>query len=263
MKIVSIQAASWEKPEIYSSAIVDLVKGDLVIIEKDGKEEVSGIIDPDFLLPPDTKPEELPMIKRKTTGDDLARLSSQADKEKAIGIAKDMAERLGLEMKFVDVYSSLDHSRMNFAFIADGRVDFRTLVKDMISYFNANIRLTQIGARDEARLCGDCGGCGRPLCCRGCVKNFSSVTSEMAEAQKIAHRGSDRISGMCGRLMCCLSYEFENYKRMEGELPPLGTVMKVKGREGKVISHNIIKRSVNVKFEGKKEKPAEIVEVKI
>ncbi len=262
MKILNIRLAPWEKAETYSTESSDLAKGDRVILEKDGKEEVGQILCDDVRME-GVKIEELPSIKRRASADDLSRLPNKAEKEKAISIAKDMAERLGLDMKFVDVSYSVDRGRINFAFIADGRIDFRSLVKDMIGYFNANIRLTQIGARDEARLCGDCGGCGRTLCCQGCVKNFSSVTSEMAEAQQISHRGSDRISGMCGRLMCCLSFEFENYKRMEDELPPLGTVMKVKGQQGKVISHNIVKRSVNVRFENKKDNTVQVVEVKI
>jgi cell fate regulator YaaT (PSP1 superfamily) len=256
MKILEIQSSVWEKPARYLDSGLGLVRGEWVIIDNEGKEDIGSVLQ---VLDLETEDENsLSPVKRRANADDLARLPDEDEKARALAIAKDMAERSGLDMKFVDICFSLDRGRINFAFIANGRVDFRSLVKEMIAYFNANIRLTQIGARDEARLSGDCGNCGRPLCCKGCIKNFSSVTSEMAEAQQMAHRGSDRISGMCGRLMCCLSFEFEGYKDMGKELPPIGAKMKARGRQGDVISQNILKHSVNVKLDG-----GQVVEVKL
>jgi len=153
----------------------------------------------------------------------------------------------------IDVHFAYENNRFNFAFIADGRVDFRELVKDLAGRFSANIRLTQIGTRDEAKISGDCGPCGRVLCCRSCLNEFSSITSEMAEVQQVVHRGSERISGMCGRLMCCLSYEYEGYKELAGQLPPIGTKVNVDGARGVIIGHHFLKQTVDVKIAGEKE----------
>lgn len=152
-------------------------------------------------------------------------------------------------MKLVDVHFSFVGNRVNFAFIADGRVDFRDLVKDLTSHFNKLIRLTQIGIRDEARFSGDCGHCGRQLCCRGFLRDFSSIGSDMAEAQQVIHRGSERISGCCGRLMCCLAYEYEGYKEMAAKLPPIGERISVDGKRGMVVGCHVLKQTVDVEIE--------------
>jgi cell fate regulator YaaT (PSP1 superfamily) len=196
---------------------------------------------------------EIKPILRLADYDDVAKLPDAEKKEEMMDYCRRMILKHELPMKLVDVSSSWEGKRLNFAFIADGRIDFRELVKDLASYFGLNIRLTQIGTRDEAKIAGDCGPCGRGLCCRGFLEEFSSITSEMAEAQQVVHRGSDRISGMCGRLMCCLSYEYEGYKEMAGELPPIGTRVNVDGARGVVIGHHILKRTVDVKIPGEKE----------
>src|SRR5680860_1018153 len=143
-----------------------------------------------------------------------------------------------------------------------GIVDFRDLVKELAARFSANIRLTQIGTRDEAKAMGDCGSCGRSLCCKQFMCEFSSITSEMAETQQVVHRGSDRISGMCGRLMCCLEFEYEGYKELAAKLPPLGTKVKVNGERGVVINHHILKQTVNVRiFSSKANERETVIEV--
>jgi len=225
--------------------------GDTVIVETElGKEmgRVTHVFEESGESDREIKP-----ILRLADFDDAARIPGEDRKAEMMEYCRLAIEKLALPMKLVDVHFSWEGKRLNFAFIADGRIDFRELVKDLSSHFGLNIRLTQIGTRDEARIAGDCGPCGRGLCCRGFLEDFSSITSEMAEAQQVVHRGSERISGMCGRLMCCLSYEYEGYKAMAGELPPIGTRVNVDGTRGVVAGHHILKQTVDVRIDGGKE----------
>lgn len=259
MLIAQVQFAPWDKVYNFSVGDLELSVGDSVIVKTELGMELGRII---TILEDEGKGDETRELKpvlRKAEYDDIAQLSSAQQKEEVMEYCREMIKKHDLPMKLVDVHSSFKGNRFNFAFISDGRVDFRELVKDLSGRFNANIRLTQIGTRDEAKISGDCGSCGRGLCCRGFMTQFSSITSEMAEAQQVVHRGSDRISGMCGRLMCCLSYEYEGYKAMAGELPPLGTKVNVDGRRGTVVGHHILKQTVDVKISSEKSDERDIV----
>jgi len=271
MLITQVQFAPWDKVYNFSAGSVEFAVGDYVIVKTELGMELGKVIS---LFKSETKAEgeatagalsrEIKPVIRKASYDDIAQLPDAAKKEEVMEFCREMMVKHELPMKLVDVHFSLDGNRYNFAFIADGRVDFRELVKDLAGRFNANIRLTQIGTRDEAKITGDCGPCGRGLCCRGFLKEFSSITSEMAEAQQVVHRGSDRISGMCGRLMCCLSYEYEGYKAMAGELPPIGTKVNVDGARGVVIGHHILKQTVDVRIQAEKSDERDtIIEVDI
>jgi len=259
MKIAQIQFAPWDKVYDFLIPGIEVALGDYVIVSMEMGKELGKIIK--ILDLPETSPEEreLKPIIKKADYDDVARLASPAKKEAALDYCQELVRKHDLPMKLVDVHFSLDGSRVNFAFIADGRVDFRELVKDLVAHFNVNIRLTQIGTRDEAKLTGDCGPCGRGLCCSNFLQEFSSITSEMAEAQQVVHRGSERISGMCGRLMCCLSYEYEGYKEMAGQLPPIGTKVNVDGSRGVVIGHHLLKQTVDVKLTSEKEDERDVI----
>lgn len=244
MKIAQIQFAAWDKVYDFSLGEVKAAKEDYVIVETELGQELGRI---SRIVEAPGNAEIKPVI-RKASYDDVARLASDEKKKEALDFCHEMAEKHGLNMKLIDVHFSYTGNRLNFAFVSEGRVDFRNLVKDLAAKFNANIRLTQIGTRDEAKMCGDCGPCGRGLCCREFLCDFSSITSEMAEAQQVVHRGSERISGMCGRLMCCLSYEYIGYKEMDGELPPIGTKLVINGSQGLVVGHHILKQTVDVKI---------------
>jgi cell fate regulator YaaT (PSP1 superfamily) len=119
-------------------------------------------------------------------------------------------------------------------------------------HFNKSIRLHQVGIRDEAKISGDCGHCGRQLCCKKFLKDLVSITSEMAEVQQCVHRGSDRLSGICGRLMCCLAYEEEGYREMFEKMPAIGAKVNVDGRRGLVVGHHMLKQTVDVEFDAEK-----------
>jgi len=255
MLIAQVQFAPWDKAYDFLVGALSLTIGTAVIVKTELGTELGHVLALSEAKNNGNE-RELKPITRIANDKDCARLPSEARKQEVLTFCREMIAKHNLPMKLVDIHFSFDGGRFNFAFISGGRVDFRELVKDLITHFNVNIRLTQIGTRDEAKLSGDCGGCGRDLCCRGFIKDFSSITSEMAEAQQVVHRGSERISGMCGRLLCCLSYEYEGYKEMAGKLPPLGTKIKVNnGASGTVIGHHILKQSVDVRI--KSDKPDE------
>ena len=153
-----------------------------------------------------------------------------------------------LEMKLISAEYSFDRSKITFYFTSDGRVDFRELVKDLAKQFKARIELKQIGVRDEAKLLGGFGPCGMKLCCAKFLKSFEPVTIKMAKEQNLPLNPT-KISGCCGRLMCCLGYEYQTYKKLMKGMPREGEIIKTKQGKGRVISVNALKRCVTVELE--------------
>jgi len=271
MRLVQIQFAPWDKVYNFDPNGLDIQKGSQVVVKTEmGLEigEAVGFIVLDIKEKAEDKDQaresgtpqdkeitlkDIKPVLRLVTLVDLEKKPNQEEKERAIEYCKAVAAKLGLPMKIIDAFYSYDGSRMTFAFIADTRVDFRELVKELTHRFNRTIRLQQIGIRDEARVIGDYGHCGRCLCCRGFLKELTSITSEMADAQQCAHRGSDRLSGACGRLMCCLAYEEKGYIEMNKKMPPVGAKVNVDGKKGVVVGHHILKQSVDVEFPPEKE----------
>lgn len=260
MKIAQVQFAPWDKKYDFSVGELTLNRQDAVIVSTDLGQELGHIVGFSDIEPGAGDKEIKPII-RKASASDWERLPGEEKKAEALAYCQELIDKYDLPMKLVDVRFALAGGRITFAFVSDSRVDFRQLVKDLTAHFNSNIRLNQIGSRDEARACGDCGHCGRDLCCKGFIKEFSSITSEMAEAQQVVHRGSDRISGICGRLMCCLSYEYDGYQELAKKLPPLGAKVNVDGKRGEVIGWHVLKQSVDVKFQEDKDSGYMVVEV--
>ncbi len=250
MKVAQIQFAPWDKKYNFSFDNIDLKLGDLVVVETEFGKEIGKVYEFDDIDDSNIE-KDIKAIIKVANKDDLKNLISEKEKEDALDFCRQTIKRHDLPMKLVDVHFSLDRNRINFAFYSSARVDFRNLVKDLTSHFKGIIRLTQIGSRDEARVCGDFGHCGRGICCQGFIKEFSPIASEMAEVQQVAHRGNERVSGMCGKLMCCLSYEYEGYMGLSKNLPPIGTEVNVDGRRGEVVGHHVLKQSVDVLFRDK------------
>lgn len=247
-KVVKIKFASWDKDYDFLDNDLNLKLGDHVIVETELGRDLGVVQELVDDVDEEKTDREIKPVISLATKDDYDKLPSREDKQKALKYCRERIDKHNLPMKLVDVHFSLSGKRLNFAFIAEGRVDFRDLVRDLTSHFNGNIRLTQIGTRDEARVSGDFGPCGLPLCCKRFINEFSSITSEMAECQQVVHRGSDRLSGMCNRLMCCLSYEQDCYKSMAKKMPAIGAKVTVDGQKGVVVGHHILKQSVDVEF---------------
>jgi len=291
MRVVQIQSASWDKINNFSANNLDLTVGDQVVIKTELGTDIGEVvgflnIDEEEYLNLQNKSRELLVgektanganegtdeeknenkfnlwqVLRKVTPLDIERLPSPEERKKALEYSVKTKDKLGLPMKFIDVHFSLDGSRITFAFIAEGRVDFRELVKDLTRHFGKTIRLQQIGIRDEAKIMGDYGHCGRILCCKNFLNELSSITSEMSELQQCSHRGSERISGICGRLMCCLSYEQAGYEELFKKIPAIGTKVNVDGKRGEVVGQHILKQSVDVKFSGGNNEEEIVIEV--
>lgn len=186
---------------------------------------------------------------RRATKDDIRRAQDNRRKESAaFGICeKKIAER-GLEMKLVDVEYTFDNSKILFYFTADGRVDFRELVKDLASTFRTRIELRQIGVRDEAKMLGGIGICGRPFCCGSFLGSFQPVSIKMAKEQGLS-LNPVKISGACGRLMCCLKYEQEAYQDLLRTTPKVGALISTPDGKGVVVDQNLLTHRLTVKLD--------------
>lgn len=194
-------------------------------------------------------------IRRKATPKDLESLERNRQREKsAYQICLKKIEQHKLNMKLVNVETFLDASKATFYFTAEGRIDFRQLVKDLASELHTRIEMKQIGVRDEARMIGGFGCCGRELCCSTSLGNFEPVSIRMAKLQNLSLDPA-KISGLCGRLMCCLEYEFPFYESRRKKLPRQGENVIVNGNKGKVLALDYIQDIIYVEFsDGKTEK---------
>ncbi len=188
---------------------------------------------------------------RKVTEKDREQIEKLVKEAKVyLAECQNKIEKYKLPMQLLDAGLSFDEKKLTFYFTAPSRVDFRMLVSDLAHTFKKIIRLQQVGARDEARYLGGMGRCGQGLCCKRFIKgNLESVTLDMAVDQNLAQMGSNRVTGVCGKLMCCLKYELEGYKEAKKKFPELGSEVSVKEGKGKVISHNVLKNSYSVRLE--------------
>jgi len=187
------------------------------------------------------------VIRVATEKDEKIRLNFKAKEKDAFKTCLEKIEKHGLSMKLIDVEYKYDGSKIIFYFTAEGRIDFRELVKDLAAVFKTRIELRQIGVRDEVKRCGGNGICGRELCCCSFLGNFETVSIKMAKEQNISLNPS-KISGNCGRLMCCLKYEQEVYEEKLKGLPRIGAIVKTKDGTGEVCAVETLKEIVRVKY---------------
>jgi cell fate regulator YaaT (PSP1 superfamily) len=192
---------------------------------------------------------QLTVIARMASAADLSRVQENDMKEeRAFGLCREKIEARGLEMKLVSAHYILDEQKILFLFTAENRVDFRELVKDLVAAFKMRIELRQIGVRDEARVIGGVGICGRALCCNSITDKLRPVSIKMAKEQNLT-LNSMKISGPCGRLLCCLSYEFDVYREARQSLPTMGTRVQFEGEEFKVTDMNVLARRLRFQSE--------------
>lgn len=222
--------------------------GDGVIVET-----VRGVEFGEVVLAPREITDEkiikpLKNIIRKADGKDIEKLASNKKKEEeAFSICMEKIRKHNMQMKLINVEYTFDGNKIIFYFTADGRVDFRELVKDLASIFKTRIELRQIGVRDEAKMLGGLGPCGRPCCCSQFLGDFQPVSIRMAKEQNLS-LSPTKISGLCGRLMCCLNYENEHYKAVRKMMPKVGSVIKTEDGEAEVVEANAITEIVTAKI---------------
>ncbi|MFA4930406.1 MAG: regulatory iron-sulfur-containing complex subunit RicT [Patescibacteria group bacterium] len=259
-KIVGVRFISGVKIYHFDASGFDLKRGDYVVVENQQGEELARVIyenvHPEKVtIDKDNKDEEnkvgLAKVIRLASADDKKlTISFHQGKHEYISAATGLANKLHVKVRFIDVTRSLDKTtRLLFMFVADGRVDFRELLTLMSKKFNSSIRLYQVGPRDAARIVGGVGVCGQQLCCRRFLNKFASITMEMAREQDLVNVGSNKISGVCGKLLCCLDYELEIYKKLKKGFPRVGENAKVKGEVGRIIERNVLLRTVSLVME--------------
>jgi cell fate regulator YaaT (PSP1 superfamily) len=226
-----------------------LEKGSKVIVETSRGIECGEVAMKNRQVSEDKLVQPLKKLIRMATVEDLKRVEENHKKEKTafqICLKKIAAHKL--EMKLVDVEYTFDNSKILFYFTADGRVDFRELVKDLASVFHTRIELRQIGVRDEAKMLGGLGICGRPFCCSSFLNGFQPVSIKMAKEQGLSLNPA-KISGICGRLMCCLKYEQETYIEKQHAVPAIGTAVMTPEGRGTVAERNLLAETVSVRMD--------------
>ena len=225
-----------------------LKKGDKVIVETAQGEEFGEVMIPNRAVPEDKIVEPLKIVERIANAKDYKRYDEcKALEKKAFDVCKKKIKEHGLAMTLTDVEVKFDNSKILFYFTADGRIDFRELVKDLAAIYKTRIELRQIGVRDEVKKIGGNGVCGRELCCCTFLNDFEAVSIKMAKEQNISLNPS-KISGNCGRLMCCLKYENEVYEEKLKKLPHIGAIVKTEEGEGEVDSIETLKERIRVKI---------------
>ena len=226
-----------------------LKTGDTVIVETARGVECGKVALENKNVPDEEIVHPLKKLIRKATKEDFRRLAENEKKEKeALRICEQKVAEHGLGMKLVNVEYTFDGSKILFYFTADGRVDFRALVKDLASVFRTRIELRQIGVRDESKLLGGLGVCGRPFCCSSFLGDFHPVSIKMAKEQGLS-LSPTKISGTCGRLMCCLKYEQEAYSDLLKRTPKIGAIVKTPHGRGLVVENNLLTQTLKVKMD--------------
>lgn len=245
--VVGIRFKKAGKIYYFDPHIIDINKSDFVIVET-----IRGVEFGEVVVGPKEVSEEdivapLKKVIRVATEEDEIRNQENKEKEReAFDICLEKVQKHGLDMKLTDVEYTFDNNKIIFYFTADGRVDFRELVKDLASIFKTRIELRQIGVRDESKMLGGIGPCGRSLCCSTWLGDFEPVSIKMAKEQNLSLNPL-KISGICSRLFCCLKYEHEMYQQIIEKLPGIGSVVLTPVGEGIVEETNVLLEQIKVK----------------
>lgn len=222
--------------------------GDIMVVETSRGVECGYAVGGNRQIPKEQITAPLKKVLRPATANDLKRLADNKEKgAKALRFCEQQVAKLKLDMKLIDVEVAFDSGKMLFYFTSDGRVDFRELVKILASTYKVRIELRQIGVRDEAKLLGGLGICGQPFCCSRFLENFQPVSIKMAKEQNLSLNPT-KISGSCGRLMCCLKYEQDAYEYLNSLTPGVGSTVKTADGIGTVSDSNVLTGMLTVRF---------------
>ena len=247
VKVIGVRFRVAGKIYFFSPGKLEIRQGDNVIVETARGVEFGRVVSGPKEVPDDEVIQPLKFVIRIATEQDHKTEEKNREKEKeAFKICLEKIRKHGLDMKLIDAEYTFDNNKVLFYFTADGRIDFRELVKDLAAVFRTRIELRQIGVRDETKIRGGIGICGRPLCCSTYLSEFAAVSIKMAKEQNLSLNPS-KISGVCGRLMCCLTNEEETYEELNSQLPSVGdTVTTSDGLTGTVHSLSVLRRQVKV-----------------
>jgi cell fate regulator YaaT (PSP1 superfamily) len=249
-KIVGIRFKPAGKVYDFDCGAFVLKQGDHVIVETEQGLGFGTVVAPPSMREKPPPDKLLKKVFRLATDKDFnQREKNLADEKAAHTFCLECIRKLGLRMNLFSVEKSFDGSKYIFFFTAEGRVDFRQLVKMLVKELGVRIEMRQVGIRNQAKMCGGIGRCGRQLCCSTFLDRFDPVSIRMAKEQSLSLNPT-KISGQCGRLMCCLTYEFETYQELKKNLPRLGKTVITPSGKGKVVRHNAICNRVAVRLEG-------------
>ena len=247
-KIIGVRFKRLGKIYFFDPKWLEVQKGDKVIVDTAQGEEIAEVVVPSRMLDDEKVVEPLKKVLRLASPKDLKHAEECKKKEEeAFELCNKKIKEHKLEMTLTDVEYKFDNSKILFYFTADGRIDFRDLVKDLASIYKTRIELRQIGVRDEVKRIGGNGVCGRELCCCSFLSDFETVSIKMAKEQNISLNPS-KISGNCGRLMCCLKYEQEVYEEKLSRLPNVGAIVNTPDGKGEVEGVETLKEIVKVKI---------------
>ena len=250
-KVVGVGFNDNEKIYIFDTNKLTLNNNDYVIVETERGTQFGKIVIPPYEVEENDLGKELKIVIRKADSSDIKTNDENIKlANKALAEARKMADSLKLNMQLIDATYTFDRNQLLFHFLADARVDFRELAKKLANNYRTRIELRQIGVRDKAKMIGGIGPCGRFLCCSTFLTDFNSVSINMAKNQMLALNPT-KINGICGRLLCCLNYEDDIYTELKKDLPSIGQIYKKDDIEGKVISINILKKTVTIETKNK------------
>ena len=247
-KVVGVKFKEAGKVYNFSTGPLSLKAGDHVIVETSRGQEFGTVVSNEVELNEEEIVAPLKDIVRKANETDVERHETNlAKRDEAMKICQEKIEAHDLEMKLIDAEYTFDGNKIVFYFTADGRVDFRELVKDLASVFRMRIELRQVGVRDEAKMLGGVGNCGRGLCCHTWMTDFDPVSIKMAKVQNLSLNPT-KISGICGRLMCCLRFENEVYAKLKKGMPNQGERVHTPDGEAVVVDTNILESTVKTRL---------------
>lgn len=247
IKVIGVRFRNAGKIYYFSPGKLEIKSGDHVIVETARGVEYGHVVLGNREVDESKVVQPLKSVIRMVTKEDEIREENNRKKEKeAFKICQEKIRKHNLEMKLIDVEYTFDNNKILFYFTADGRIDFRELVKNLASVFKTRIELRQVGVRDETKIVGGIGICGRPLCCHSYLSEFIPVSIKMAKEQNLSLNPT-KISGVCGRLMCCLKNEEETYEYLNSKLPNIGDYVNTDdGLKGEVHSVNVLRQTVKV-----------------
>lgn len=256
MSQIFIRARSDGKVYSVDAAKIKLEAGDFVIFETEQNQEIARVINKEegesFCAAGDKIEEKADIIRRLNDKDMAIDEERKSEARRNLERCQEIVKKHNLPMDVLDADLSFDEKKLTFYFSAPGRVDFRALVSELASTFQKLIRLQQVGARDRARYAGGIGRCGQDLCCKKFLKGeLECVSMDMAYTQNLGQMGSNRVTGACGKLMCCLKYELDFYHQAKEKLPAIGSEIKTEKGKGTVINQSILENKVTVELPDK------------
>ena len=248
-KVIGVRFKANGKSYYFSPGDLELQQGDHVIVETARGTECGEVAKGPHDVPYSSIVKPLKTVTRMADAVDVRRMQqNRADEKRAFSVCEERIAKHKLDMKLVDVEYTLDRNKILFYFTADGRIDFRDLVKDLAGVFRTRIELRQIGVRDESKMLGGLGICGQPFCCSRFLRDFQPVSIKMAKEQGLSLNPA-KISGSCGRLMCCLAYEQPAYEYLNRITPGVGSIVKTPEGVGAVVETNVISGTLRVRMD--------------